>query len=85
MKHLKTFCLLALACFATFGFAQTAAPAAAPAAKKAAPPPTIAAAVDLQVGIAEREFVGAAEAMPEDKFNFTPTALNISNSEYKGV
>jgi uncharacterized damage-inducible protein DinB len=85
MKHLRTFCLLALACFATFGFAQTAAPAAKPAEKKAAPPPTIAAAVELQIGIVEREFVGAAEAMPEDKFNFTPTALNIPNSEYKGV
>lgn len=81
MRHLKTICLLVLGCVAMSGFAQTAAPAA----KKAAPPPTIAAAVEQQVGIAEREFVGAAEAMPEDKFNFTPAALNIPNSEYKGV
>jgi hypothetical protein len=84
MKHLRTICLLAFACFATFGFAQTAAPAATPAAKKAAPP-TVASSIDLQIGIIESEFVGAAEAMPEDKFNFTPTALNIPGSEYKGV
>ncbi|HEY3770738.1 MAG TPA: DinB family protein [Candidatus Angelobacter sp.] len=81
MKHLKTFCLLALACFATFGFAQTAAPAATPAAKKA----TVASSIDTQIGIIESEFVGAAEAMPEDKFNFTPTSLNIAGSDYKGV
>ena len=37
-----------------------------------APPPTIASAIDVQVGILEREFVSAAEAMPDDKFNFSP-------------
>jgi hypothetical protein len=50
-----------------------------------APPPTIASAIDVQVGILEREFVGAAEAMPDDKFNFSPSGLNLSGSEYKGV
>ena len=38
-----------------------------------------------QVGILEREFVGAAEAMPDDKFNFAPGTLNINGSEYKDV
>jgi hypothetical protein len=79
MKHLKTFCLLVLVCFAALGFTQTAAPAAA--AKKA----TVASSIDTQIGIIESEFVGAAEAMPEDKFNFTPTSLNIAGSDYKGV
>ena len=27
----------------------------------------------------------AAEAMPENKFNFSPEKLNISGSDYKGV
>ncbi|HXA85672.1 MAG TPA: DinB family protein [Candidatus Dormibacteraeota bacterium] len=89
MKHLRTFCLLALVCFATAAFAQaakTAAPAATPNAQaKKTAPPTIASAVDQQISIIEREFVGAAEAMPDDKFNFAPGTLNIPNSEYKGV
>jgi hypothetical protein len=29
--------------------------------------------------------VDAAEAMPEDKFNFTPQSLHIQGSAYKGV
>ena len=82
MKHLRIFCLLALTCFATGAFAQAATPNAQ--AKRTAPP-TIASAIDQQVSILEREFVGAAEAMPDDKFNFTPIALNIPGSEYKTV
>src|SRR6185437_1369346 len=83
---LRIFCLLALACFALSAFAQAAKPAATPnsQAKKTAPP-TIASAVDQQISIVEREFVSAAEAMPDDKFNFAPGSLNIANSEYKGV
>ena len=81
MKYLKIFCLSALVCFASGAFAQAAAPNAQ--AKKT--PPTIASAIDQQVSILEREFVGAAEAMPDDKFNFTPITLNIPGSEYKTV
>jgi uncharacterized damage-inducible protein DinB len=88
MKHLRNLCLLVTACLAVGAYGQTpaATPAATPAtqAKKTAPP-TIASAVDQQISILEREFVGAAEAMPDDKFNFTPVTLNIPNSEYKGV
>ena len=81
MKYLKIFCLLALACFAAGAFAQATPNAQA----KKTTPPTIASAIDQQVSIIEREFVGAAEAMPDDKFNFAPGSLNIPNSEYKGV
>jgi uncharacterized damage-inducible protein DinB len=67
-------------------FAQAAKPAATPNAEaKKTSPPTVASAVDQQVSILEREFVSAAEAMPDDKFNFTPVSLNISGSEYKTV
>ncbi|HEX3095159.1 MAG TPA: DinB family protein, partial [Candidatus Angelobacter sp.] len=66
----------------TGAFAQAATPNAQ--AKKTTPP-TIASAIDQQVSILEREFVGAAEAMPDDKFNFTPVTLNIPGSEYKTV
>jgi len=49
------------------------------------PPPTIASAVDRQIGIVEKEVVEAAEAMPEEKFNFSPVGLNIPGSDYEGV
>src|SRR5215467_12359408 len=78
MKHLRTLCLGMLLLSAVGALPQGGA-------KPAAPPPTIASAIDRQVSILEREFVGAAEAMPDDKFNFTPTSLNIAGSEYKGV
>ncbi len=83
MKHLRMFCIVAALSLAAGLSAQTAAPAAK--ATPAPPPPTVGSAIDVQVGILEREFVGAAEAMPDDKFNFSPTGLNISGSEYKGV
>jgi len=47
--------------------------------------PTIGRIVDTEIGIIEREFVSAAEAMPEEKFNFTPESLNLQGSDYKGV
>jgi hypothetical protein len=84
MKHLRIFCLLAVTCFAVAARPQDAAkPATTPAPPKA--PPTIASIIEQQVGILEREFVGAAEAMPEDKYNFAPSSLNIQGSEFKGV
>jgi uncharacterized damage-inducible protein DinB len=48
--------------------------------KQASAPPTIASEMNRQLGIVEHEFVSAAEAMPEDKYSFAPTAGN-----YKGV
>ena len=93
MRHLRTFCLLAVLCFATstLVFAQGAAPAAqatpAPQAQAtpAPPPASIASIVERQVGQYEKLMVEAAEAMPEDKFNFTPESLSIKGSEFKGV
>jgi uncharacterized damage-inducible protein DinB len=88
MKHLRVFCLLALLSLSITLPAQSGAQAAKPATpapKAQQAPPTIAAEVDMQVGIIEREFVSTAEAMPEDKFNFAPATLNIAGSDYKGV
>src|SRR6266571_7716633 len=84
MKHVKIFSLLVLLCSAVGAFSQGAAKPATPAPTPQAPP-TIAAVVDREVGMIEKEFVDAAEAMPEDKFNFAPTSLNIPGSDYKGV
>lgn len=99
MKHLRTLCLLANLSFAVGAFAQggtTAAPAPSPAAPPAAasspqaqptPAPlmTIAAIVERQVSSYEKLVVEAAEAMPDDKFNFSPASLNIPGSAYKDV
>ncbi len=48
--------------------------------KKAAQPQTVTSVMDHRLAQAEKEFVGAAEAMPEEKFSFAPT-----NGEFKGV
>ena len=50
-----------------------------------APPATVAAVVDNQVGAIEKLVVDAAEAMPEDRFGFTPESLNLPGGSYKGV
>jgi uncharacterized damage-inducible protein DinB len=64
-------CLLMLSMGAV-AFAQSAAPADKPH--------TLAGDLDRAVGGVEKEFVPAAEAMPEEKFSFAPT-----NGEFKGV
>ena len=48
-------------------------------------PPTIASTLDREISTIEKLIVEAAEAMPEDKFNFSPETLNIPGSDYKGV
>src|ERR1700733_11313998 len=42
-------------------------------------------AIERQFNKIESDILSSAEAMPEDKFNFTPEALNINNSNFKGV
>ena len=48
-------------------------------------PQTIASVVDRDISAVEKQIVDVAEAMPEEKFNFSPEALNIPGSDYKGV
>jgi uncharacterized damage-inducible protein DinB len=93
MKHLRVVCLLVIfsAAIATVSQGQGAAPAAKPATPapqaQAAPQPapTFANMVERQVTNSEKQIVQAAEAMPEDKYNFSPESLNIAGSDYKGV
>jgi hypothetical protein len=92
MKHLRTLCLLAVLSFAVGAFTQggskpaTPAPAPAPQAQAAPQPaPTFATLLERQISASEKALVQAAEAMPEDKYNFTPESLNIQGSDYKGV
>jgi|SRR5271168_1991508 len=47
--------------------------------------PTVASTVDQEISSIEKQILEAAEAMPEEKFNFSPESLNIPGSEYNGV
>src|SRR5438874_4282408 len=88
MKQLQASLLLAaaLSFAAASVFAQAAkSPPAAGASASPSTPPTIASAIDREISLVEKEVVEAAEAMPEDKFDFSPEKLNIPGSDYKGV
>jgi uncharacterized damage-inducible protein DinB len=43
------------------------------------------AAMTQEIGKIDSQFLAAAEAMPEEKFNFTPESLNIPGSQLNGV
>lgn len=49
------------------------------------PTVTLASLVDHEVSGIEKQVIDAAEAMPEEKFNFTPENLTIPGDDYKGV
>lgn len=42
-------------------------------------------AIERQFSKIESDILSSAEAMPEDKFDFTPESLDIKNSQFKGV
>lgn len=66
-------------------FALIAA-ASAPHARQPPPAsPTIASAVDRQISGIEKQMLEVVEAMPEERFNFSPESLNIPGADYKGV
>jgi len=84
MKQLQGFLLLtaALSLAAASAYAQAAksSPAAGASASPSTPP-TIASAIDREISIIEKEIVEAAEAMPENKFDFSPEKLNLPGSD----
>ena len=82
MNSLRIFAAtLILAASALGQAAQTTAP------PPLAPPatPTLASAIDREITAIEKQVLDAAEAMPEDKFNFSPQSLNLPGANYKGV
>ncbi|HEX3095160.1 MAG TPA: DinB family protein [Candidatus Angelobacter sp.] len=92
MKQMRTFSLLAILAFAVGAFAQGGTTPSTPAATPApqaqaapAPPATFASLVDRQVSQYEKNVVDVAEAMPADKYDFTPASLNIPGAAYKDV
>ncbi len=89
MERMRSFLLLAALIFALAGMGQRTQGAAAastpPAQQSQQSSPSVASIVDREISTVEKQIVEAAEAMPEDKFNFSPDSLNIPGSDYKGV
>ncbi len=89
MKQIRIVLLSAAVIFAVAALGQriqgTAAASASQAQQSQQPSPTVASVVDREISTIEKQIVEAAEAMPEDKFNFTPESLNIPGDDYKGV
>src|SRR5881409_2617864 len=86
MKQLQTSLLVTAALSLIAASAYPQAPKSSPAAAASpSTPPTVASAIDRQISLVEKEVVEAAEAMPEDKFDFSPEKLNLPGSNYKGV
>src|ERR1700726_2412946 len=85
MRHGRTLLLLAAGIFSGIALSAGAVANALPTQHSEQVSPTIASIVDREVSTMEKQVVEAAEAMPEDKFSFSPADLNISGSEYKDV
>jgi len=52
---------------------------------QASQPATLTSILDRQIDAIEKLIIDAAEAMPEEKFNFSPERLTIPGSDFKGV
>ncbi|MGC1452332.1 MAG: hypothetical protein WA830_20065 [Candidatus Sulfotelmatobacter sp.] len=78
MKHIRIFLLLPL-------LPTIVTPVAKGATQAQSSPPSLALAVDREISSVEKQILEAAEAMPAEKFNFSPETLNIPGDDYKGV
>src|SRR5215510_9212406 len=86
MKHPSLLLTAALSLDAASAYTQgTKSSPAAGASASPSTRPTIASAIDREISIVEKELIEAAEAMPENKFDFSPEKLNLPGSDYKGV
>jgi uncharacterized damage-inducible protein DinB len=82
MNRLRMVPMVAFALMAASASGQTARNAPAPVPQT---PATIASIVDHDVSAIEREMMDAAEAMPADKFSFSPESVTIRGGDFKGV
>jgi hypothetical protein len=82
---LLTAALLCATTVLVLATSRTAASIGSEAQRSSPPPRTIATSVDDEISAIEKQFVDAAEAMPEARFDFSPQSLAIPQSEYAGV
>lgn len=59
--------------------------ATASLAQNSKPSHTVSSILDGDISNVEKQILDAAEAMPEDKFDFSPESLNIPGAAYKNV
>ncbi len=59
--------------------------AAAPQAQPGQQPLTLTSAMDREISTIEKQIVEVDEAMPEQKYNFSPESLKLPDADYKGV
>ena len=85
MTHIRAVFLLAVAMFTVNALGQGTKGAAAANPPQAQQPPTLASMVDREISNVENQIVDVAEAMPEEKYDFSPGKLNIPGAEYKAV
>ena len=89
MKQIRMFLPLAVFIFALIAWGRATNSAAAASALQTQPVqqplPTLASILDVEISNVEKQIVDVAEAMPEDKYNFSPESLHIPGSDYKGV
>jgi len=85
MTAVITGTLLAVLIVPRVGFRHATETAAATGLQALQSAPTLASVVDRDISAVEKQIVDVAEAMPEDKFNFSPETLNIPGGNYKGV
>ena len=85
MKPVRIVLLFAGVIFALPGWGPDTQRAAAAAQDSQQPPATLASTLDREISGVEKQIVELAEAMPEDKYNFSPESLNIPGSDFKGV
>jgi len=86
MKQIRIFALSAVLIFTVAAVEHDrrgAAASSAPQSQQSTP--TIASTVDREISGIERKLVEVAEAIPKDKFNFSPESLNLRGSDYQGV
>jgi uncharacterized damage-inducible protein DinB len=88
MKKIRIFSLVAVLIFGAAVLAkntESTSLANVMQTQQSQPLPTFASVADREISTIEKLVVEAADAMPEDRFNFSPESLNIPGSEYKGV
>jgi hypothetical protein len=86
MRQIRIVALSAALIFTAAAVGQdTRSTAAASAPQSQQSPSTVASTVDREISSIEKLIVDVAEAMPEEKFNFSPESLKIPESDYKGV
>ena len=86
MKPVRILLLSGVLILAVSALGQgTRSVATAPQAQASQVAPSLASAIDREISAVEKQVLEAAEAMPEEKFNFSPESLNLPGSNYKGV